>query len=101
MQSTRLALGRGFDRVNRIDHKTGNIQAFQYSDTEMAEEHLFVHRPGSSKEGDGWLLGTSLDVAKQHSTLNVFRADALADGPVARMSLPFALPLGLHGNFYS
>ena len=101
MQSSRSELGRGFDRVSRVDHDSGNVQTFQYKDTEMAEEHLFVGHPGSTDESQGWLLGTSLDVEKQHSTLNVFRADALADGPIARMPLPFALPLGLHGNFYS
>ncbi|MBD0865808.1 MAG: carotenoid oxygenase family protein [Rhodobacteraceae bacterium] len=101
VQSSRGYAGRGFDRVNLIDHETGQVQGFQYSASEMAEEHLFVRRPGATKEGDGWLLGTSLDVAKGHSMLNVFRADAPMDGPIARMPLPYALPLGLHGNFYT
>lgn len=100
MQSGRASVGQGFDRVNRVDHETGETQSFQYGDMEMAEEHLFVRRPGATMEGDGWLLGTSLDVTKERSVLNVFRADALADGPIARMPLPYALPLGLHGNFY-
>lgn len=101
MQSRRGGLAHGFDRVNRIDHDTGRIQTFQYGDTEMAEEHVFVRRPGSTKEGDGWLLGTSLNVVQGQSILNVFHADSLADGPIARMPLGFAVPLGLHGNFYS
>lgn len=100
MQSSRRSLGQGFDRVNRIDHDTGQIQSYQYGESEMAEEHLFVPRPGSSEEGDGWLLGTSLDVARGQSRLNVFHAAAVGDGPIARMPLGFAIPLGLHGNFY-
>ncbi len=67
---------------------------------EIAEDHLFVRRPGATMEGDGWLFGISLDVTKERSVFNVFRADALADGPIARMPLPSALPLGLHVNFY-
>jgi carotenoid cleavage dioxygenase len=31
--------------------------------------------------------------------LSVFDAEHLADGPLAQASLPYVLPLGLHGQF--
>jgi len=100
IQGTRDFIGPNFDTVNRIDHDRGQVQSYRYAESEMAEEHVFVSRPGTTAEGDGWLVGTSLDIANGHSILNVFHADMLPDGPVARMLLPYALPLGLHGNFY-
>jgi hypothetical protein len=45
------------------------------------------------------LLGTALHRASGRTTLSVFEASALADGPVAQLALPYGLPLGLHGQF--
>lgn len=44
-------------------------------------------------------LGTALHRASGRTTLSVFEAAALADGPVAQLALPYGLPLGLHGQF--
>jgi all-trans-8'-apo-beta-carotenal 15,15'-oxygenase len=65
----------------------------------LAEEHIVVPRPAATAEGDGWLIGTVLDVARRRTAVTVFDALRLADGPVARAWLPFALPLGFHGRF--
>ena len=70
-----------------------------HADEELPEEHLFVPREGGRGEDDGWIVGTSLDWRARVTRLNVFRADALADGPVARAALPLLLPAGLHGRF--
>jgi carotenoid cleavage dioxygenase len=91
----------GFDGVRRLDVETGRIEVFGYGDFVMAEEHLFVPDPHASAEGEGWLLGTSLDVRAGVTRLSVFDAAHLSDGPVATARLPYALPLGLHGNFRS
>ena len=68
----------------------------RYGDTEIAEEHIIVSdRNGRAR----WVLGTSHDFAARHTRLNIFEIAAFADGPVCRATLPYALPLGLHGNF--
>ena len=72
-------------------------QHFQYGAGWLAEEHVFV--PRGPAEGDGWVLGTAYDTAQRRTALSVFEAARLADGPVARMLLPYGLPLGLHGQF--
>ena len=36
---------------------------------------------------------------RQRTVLSCFAADHLAAGPVAQATLPYALPLGLHGAF--
>ena len=48
---------------------------------------------------DAWLLGTTFDARRQATVLNVLDAAHVADGPIAQAVLPYALPLGFHGNF--
>ena len=46
-----------------------------------------------------WLIGTVHDLTQKKTMLSCFAAGALNDGPVAQATLPYALPLGLHGAF--
>lgn len=87
------------DSVAMLDVETGALQRYQYPDNELPEEHLFVPKPGSRVETEGWVLGTTLDVKARQTRLNVFDASAVDAGPVATAALPYALPLGLHGKF--
>jgi all-trans-8'-apo-beta-carotenal 15,15'-oxygenase len=75
------------------------VQAYSYGADWIAEEHLYVPRPESDEVQPGWVLGTALHRASGTTTLSVFEAAALADGPVAQLALPYGLPLGLHGQF--
>ncbi|MBT2323964.1 carotenoid oxygenase family protein [Variovorax paradoxus] len=85
----------GFGAIARTDVETGRSQRFAYGANAIVEEHLFV--PDGT--GPGWVLGTVLDTARKRTLLSCFAADRLAAGPVAQASLPYALPLGLHGAF--
>ena len=87
------------DGLIRMDLRTGRNQRFGFGDGWLAEEHVFVPRPGSTREDDGWLVGTALNYQRAQTCLNVFRADRLADGPIARAWLDAAMPLGFHGQF--
>lgn len=75
--------------------ETGASQRFSHGPHTLMEEHLFV----PDGRGPGWLLGTAHDLAQKKTLLSCFAADALRDGPVAQATLPYALPLGLHGAF--
>ncbi|OWQ92958.1 hypothetical protein CDN99_00130 [Roseateles aquatilis] len=90
----------GFDGVMRLDLDTGARQRFQFDEQVLLEEQLLVPRPGSTREGEGWLLGLGYDVKRQRSFATVFDAQRLADGPLARAWLPYWAPLGFHGRFY-
>lgn len=85
----------GFGAIARTDVETGRSQRFSYGAQAMVEEHVFV--PDGSKPG--WVLGTAFDFGKGKTVLSCFAADNLAAGPVAQATLPYALPLGLHGAF--
>lgn len=85
----------GFGAVARTDVESGRTERFAYGAQAIAEEHVFV--PDGA--GPGWILGTALDLAQGRTLLSCFAADQLAAGPVAQATLPYALPLGLHGAF--
>jgi all-trans-8'-apo-beta-carotenal 15,15'-oxygenase len=100
--AARLSLPReqvGFDGIRRFDLETGETDAFSYGDGTLVEEHVFVPDRASTREGAGWFIGTALDLKRGQTVLSVFDAMALNAGPLAYARLPYALPLGLHGNF--
>ena len=67
----------------------------------VIEEHVLVPKPGSRREGEGWLLGMGYDIVKKLSFASIFDAEAISAGPVARVWLPYWLPYGFHGRFYA
>jgi all-trans-8'-apo-beta-carotenal 15,15'-oxygenase len=89
----------GFSAVARTNVETGRTDRYSYGQDHMAEEHLFVAEPGTAPGDAGWILGTALDMRGRRTLLSCFRSDRLGDGPVAQATLPYALPLGLHGAF--
>lgn len=55
--------------------------------------------PGAHGELDAWLLGTTFDIAKGVTGVNLLDAAHIADGPIAQATLPYWRPYGFHGNF--
>jgi carotenoid cleavage dioxygenase len=88
----------GFNAVARFDRASGRVDRFDLGAAMLADEHLFVPQPGGS-EGEGWVLGTAHDRRAERTVLSVYRAQALADGPISQAELPRRLPPGLHGRF--
>jgi len=91
----------GFDGVMRLDMDQGRRDRFRFDEDVLIEEQLLVPRPGSAREGQGWLLGLGYDVRRQRSFASVFDAERLGDGPLARAWLPYWVPLGFHGRFHA
>ncbi len=91
----------GFNGLMRLDIDSGARERFSFGNGVVVEEHVMVPKPGSSREGEGWLLGMDYDVQRQRSFLSVFDAQALAAGPIARAWLPYWVPYGFHGKFYA
>ncbi|HKU96624.1 MAG TPA: carotenoid oxygenase family protein [Vineibacter sp.] len=84
--------------VIRWDLENGTSDVHRFGPQIQVEEHVYVPRSGGA-EGEGWLLGTHLDARAGVTRLAVFDALKLAAGPLAVASLPYPLPLGLHGSF--
>lgn len=77
----------------------GREQRYDYGPGSVIEEHIRVAKPGGRGELDAWLLGTTFDVAKGVTRVNLLDARHIADGPIATATLPYWLPYGFHGNF--
>ncbi len=92
-----------FDAVARLDVNGGRVDRYHYGPEVIAEEHIFVPREQRAgrrvRDGDGWLLGTALDLRRRAMLFSVFDARNLAAGPVAQGVLPRVMPLGLHAIY--
>lgn len=97
----RVAAGNrpGYDAVARVDTGSGRVDRYRYGSDLLVEEHVFVPRPGSVREGDGWLVGSALDIRRRQTLFSVFDAQNLAAGPLAQGAMARLMPLGLHGIF--
>jgi carotenoid cleavage dioxygenase len=91
----------GYDGVMRVDMQSGRTERYFYGDDVLVEEHVFVPHAarGTPREGEGWLLGSALDVARGETLFSVFDATNLAAGPLAQARMPRLMPLGLHASF--
>ncbi|KAK9808604.1 hypothetical protein WJX72_000386 [[Myrmecia] bisecta] len=64
-----------------------------------AQEPIFVPRPGSTAEDDGWILTVVYNAATHQSQLVILDARHVSDGPVASLNLLHHIPFGIHGSF--
>ena len=91
--------GLALHRLEKRDPERGFVDAFDFGIGVVPEEHVFVPRRGGTSEDDGWLIGTVLDYERGVTSVAVFDARRVGDGPVARARLDYPLPLGFHGQF--
>ncbi|MEO7917192.1 MAG: carotenoid oxygenase family protein [Dokdonella sp.] len=85
--------------VTAIDLHRERQSVHRYGEKIMAEEHVFVPKPGSTKAGQGWLIGSLLDHGKQCSGIAILDAERVEAGPLATAWLDQVYPLGFHGTF--
>lgn len=83
--------------VSSYDYQTGRLKTFAFEEGCYAGEPVFAPRTGGTAEDSGYLLTQVLDSKNQESFLAVLRADAVEDGPVAKVKLGFHLPISFHG----
>lgn len=85
--------------IARWDWDSGKQTVFAYGADHWSEEPVFVPRPAGTDETDGWIVATALNQRAARTELAVFDAKRITDGPLARLTCPYALPLGFHGAF--
>ncbi len=83
--------------VGRWDWQRGRGDSFDFGDGQLVEE--FVFAPRGRSEGDGWLIGTTLNLKLRATELHILDARQVASGPVATWRAPIALPHSFHGIF--
>ena len=81
------------------DWKTGATRGFDFGRDHLLEEAVFVPRPGSSQEFDGWLVGPSVNLKAHATELHVLDAKRVDVGPLCTWRAKQALPISFHGAF--
>jgi len=97
-RESRTPLAQG---VASSNHRTGAVDRYDFGLRHLAEEPIFTPRPGSTAEGDGWLLATTVNLDARATELHVFDARRIAAGPIATWRAGVALPATFHGTFVS
>ena len=83
----------------KIDLESGEKQIWSVAPRGFTGEPIFVPRPGSEKEDDGWVLALVYDAAHHRSDVVILDASDFTKGAIARLHLQHHVPYGLHGNF--
>ena len=79
------------------DWSTGRSRTFEFGETQVVEEMVFVPKPGTTSERDAWLVGPSINLRTGVTELHAFDVARVEDGPVATWAADVALPAGFHG----
>ena len=85
--------------IGRFDHDTQEMRTFHVGDHSAVSEPVFVAKDAAAAEGEGYLLATVFDSARNASHLAIFDAQHVEDGPIARADLDHRVPMGFHGTF--
>jgi all-trans-8'-apo-beta-carotenal 15,15'-oxygenase len=88
-----------FTGVALHNWSTSQSQQYDFGPQHLVEEMIFVPKPASSSEMEGWILGPTINLRAGKTELHVFDARHIADGPICTWQAPLALPLSLHGAF--
>ncbi|ARV57738.1 Apocarotenoid-15,15'-oxygenase [Nostocales cyanobacterium HT-58-2] len=85
----------------KVDLESGKRQLWSAAPCGFVSEPIFVPRPNSRIEDDGWVLALVYDSEYNRSDVVILDARDFNKGPIARLHLKHHIPYGLHGNFTS
>jgi carotenoid cleavage dioxygenase-like enzyme len=90
-------VGGGFNTISRLELKTGKITSHVAGPQRTLQEHF--HVPSKKKGHEGY-LGCIADLQDQNQAeLQIFEAQFVDKGPIARIRVPLRLRSGVHGNW--
>lgn len=85
----------------RYDFETGDHSVYNPGPGRSLAECVFVPRRGSTREGDGYLIGLANNFDEHCSELVVVDAQRMEVGELARVVLPFRAADQVHGTWVS
>ncbi|MEH3105959.1 MAG: carotenoid oxygenase family protein [Sphingomonas fennica] len=97
----RSAAGMLMNTIGHLNVKTGETETWWCGPVSSLQEPAFIPRPGSTQEGDGYLVMIENRLAELGSRLLLLDAQRVSEGPIAVIGLPFRIRPGLHGNWYT
>jgi carotenoid cleavage dioxygenase len=104
MHPYRYGWHKTYDGIAMVDWHTGEHRVHQLLKTEnpgIAQEPVFVPRAPGAAEGDGYVIAVVNRVKENLAELYVLDTKDWLGQPVARVRLPFNLPMSFHGCFVS
>jgi all-trans-8'-apo-beta-carotenal 15,15'-oxygenase len=87
--------------IFKINPESGQQDLYSFATKGFVGEPIFVSRPGSDREDDGWVLTLVYDAARGRTDVAILDGTDLQKGPIARLHLKHHIPYGLHGSFVS
>lgn len=87
-----------FNTICKVDAETGDVARHDFGN-KLGGEAVFIPRPGSTAEDDGYLAVFAFDVSTGTSDFVLLDARHVDDAPVAVVRLPQRVPQGLHGTW--
>lgn len=93
------ASGLIMNKIGHIDLATGKQSCWWAGPQSIIQEPCFVPRRSDAPEGDGYIIAVVDNMVTNYSDLVILEAQALEEGPIARLKLPIRLRSGLHGNW--
>ncbi|NER46021.1 MAG: Apocarotenoid-15,15'-oxygenase [Symploca sp. SIO1A3] len=87
--------------ILKLDLESGKRWLHCFAPEGYVGEPIFVPRPGSNEEDDGWILVLVFDSRHLRSDLVILDGKNFDAPPVARLHLKHHIPYGLHGNWTS
>jgi carotenoid cleavage dioxygenase len=85
-----------FGGLVKQDLATGREEAIEFGPGVYGSETVMAPRLGSQDEDDGYLVTFVSDLPNDRSECWIFHAQALGDGPIARVALPERIASGTH-----
>ncbi|MGH8245169.1 MAG: carotenoid oxygenase family protein, partial [Gammaproteobacteria bacterium] len=93
-------IGIGWNTICRVDIAAGKMRRYYVGERTTCQEPCFVPRSQDAPEGNGWVLSVLNRFEGDTPTeLAVFDAQHVAEGPLARIRMPFRLRAAVHGNW--
>tara|TARA_R110000868_G_scaffold410505_4_gene698801 strand:- start:32216 stop:33607 length:1392 start_codon:yes stop_codon:yes gene_type:complete len=90
--------GEYLNQLVKLDMRTGNFAAWNETDY-ICGEPVFVAAPKTNEEDHGIILSMIFNTEIPRTQLLVIDAQSFTE--MARATLPQAVPIGLHGQFYT
>ena len=85
-----------FNGLTKFDTQAGVIDEYRFPDGVFASETPMAPRLGSDAEDDGYVVTFTTDMNTDTSECQIFAAQDLGSGPVARLRLPERISSGTH-----
>jgi all-trans-8'-apo-beta-carotenal 15,15'-oxygenase len=85
--------------ILKLDLQTRERQLHSFAPSGYVSEPVFVPKPNSQSEDEGWVLTLVYDGSKHRSTLAILDGQNLAGDAIALLHLKHHIPYGLHGNW--